>query len=55
MTDDTRTTCTRCHHFKAGRCMNARTAQLGVWASIEIGQTLANLPQHCPGYKERKE
>lgn len=52
---DDRKTCTQCLHYQRGKCMNAKAAQLGVWASIEIGTALANLPQHCPGYKERKQ
>ena len=54
MTDDDRITCTTCQHLKGNRCMNAKAAQIGVWASIEIAPALAELPQHCPGYKGKK-
>ena len=50
---DGRKTCTQCLHYQRGKCMNAKAAQLGVWASIEIGAALANQPQHCPAHAPR--
>jgi hypothetical protein len=54
MTDDDRTTCLACANFRGGRCHQAKLAFGSPWASIEIGTTLANLPQRCPAFKERK-
>jgi hypothetical protein len=53
-TDDDRKTCTECQNFKSGRCMQARAARLSPWASIEIGTTLAELPQRCPAFKGKQ-
>jgi hypothetical protein len=44
-------TCTACTWLRGGRCQQARAAGLSPWASIEIGTTLANLPQRCPAWK----
>lgn len=47
-------TCTACAWYRANRCHQARKAGLSPLASIEIGRDLANLPQRCPAFKERK-
>jgi len=52
--DDDRVTCAACQHFKAGRCTQARRAGISPHASIEIGRTLAELPQRCPAFMARK-
>lgn len=52
--DDDRKPCTECQHYRADRCHQARKAGLSPWASIEIGTTLANLPQRCPAFKEKQ-
>jgi len=54
MTDDTRVTCTTCAYLRNGWCSQAKRAGF-VPQRIEIGPALANLPQHCPAYKERKQ
>lgn len=46
-------TCRECQHLKAGRCMQARRAGLSPFASIEIGTTLAEMPQRCPAWKAK--
>ena len=49
MTDDTRVTCTTCANLRGGLCTQSKRAGF-VPQRIEIGSTLANLPQHCPAY-----
>lgn len=50
MTDDTRVTCATCANLRGGWCGQAKRARIGIGERIEIGSTLANLPQHCPAY-----
>jgi hypothetical protein len=48
--DDPRRTCTECSHYRpaAHRCAEHRRAGL---QSPDVSRDLAELPQHCPGFK----
>lgn len=52
--DDDMVRCIACAWYRGNRCHQARKAGLSPWASIEIGTTLAELPQRCPAYQEKK-
>ncbi len=52
--DDDRKSCVECKNYSGNRCHQAKSAGLSPWASIEIGRDLAELPQRCPAFKERK-
>jgi len=47
--DDQRRTCVECSHHRPGQCRNYRRALLG---SQVVGNELARLAQHCPGFTE---
>jgi hypothetical protein len=54
MNEDGMVTCRQCDNFRNGKCQQARAAGLSPWASIEIGTTLAQLPQRCPAFKGKQ-
>jgi hypothetical protein len=56
MNNDDRVQCVRCGNFRACRCFEPIKAQISHRREpIEIGRTLAELPQRCPGYTKKQE
>lgn len=54
MTDDPRTTCTQCLHYRGDHCHTPVAAGLVPrYGRAEIGPTLAELPQHCSAAVDR--
>ncbi len=56
MSDDDRVQCVRCGNFRACRCFEPIDAGISRRPEpMEIGRTLAELPQRCPAYKPNSE
>ena len=55
MTDDPRTTCMQCLHYRGEHCHKPVPAGLVPrYGKAEIGPTLAELPQHCGAAQDRQ-